>query len=498
MASAMLILICLSATSQTVLPRRNIEDLDPEGDEFKAYTHALQILKDRSEENLYNVESFSWQAWVHNSSNVSLPNGEQVPRDSVNQPDPEYYKMAAEHKYSGSDKVGHPGQCVHRTDIFLAWHRAEFYYFEQILKNTDPDGTFTDSKGNTGPATANLRIPYWDLTEKPTGNRFPEVFEDESSILWVDHRVDERHKDPFYSKAKISSYLYLDWPAFGGYPDGVSGDDSVGGAGRFESQIHNPMHNTGVGGLMRSNTTAAYDPIFFSFHAYIDLVYDEWIRVNKAEDGGTMTSLDGPMRGDQPHKFNLPDWDQGIGVPETMGTVSLYTNHNDLGYTYEISDERKFLSKEELNALLADKKGVPFIFGEEKKSFATVLAKNSDHGPSTERGQSVQSHHISVSHEDLKNFYLHFETAVTTSYTVDVYIHPIDVVPDFSKKKFREKYYVTSSAHWGTPISEDSDEHAHQQDTGSSMGIFLGQALKDIYNESDPSKWVITTNLTQN
>lgn len=489
----MLLLICMGSNAQeTVLPRKNIETLDTAGTEFKSYIHALQILKDRAENDLYDWESLSWQSWVHNSSNVSLPTDQQISRNP-GESDPEFFGRAANHTYPNSTEYGHPGQCVHRTDVFLGWHRAEFFYLEQILKSTDPNGTLTDSKGNKGPATANLRIPYWDFTNMPSGDRFPEVFEDPTSILYYGGRAEGKLKKPFYSKEEIAFYFYQDWPNFGGTPNGVGGD-GITGSGQFELNVHNPMHNTGVGGLMRSDKTAAYDLIFFSFHAYIDLVYDQWITHHGAEDGGTMTSLDTYLRGSQPHKYNLPGWSQGSGVPETMGQVQLYTNHNDLGYTYLIGEEDKFPTNEAVIALLSDKKGVPFVFGEEKKSFATILAKNSMHTPSAERGQSVQSHHITVSDDDVINDYLDYETSVTTSYTVDVYIHPIDVDPDFSKKKFRNQYFVTSASHWGVPEGEESDHHAED---GSSINIYIGQALQDIQEHSDPSQWVITTNLTQ-
>jgi len=35
--------------------------------------------------------------------------------------------------------LAHPGMCEHGKDLFLPWHRAEFYYFEKILQGADPD-----------------------------------------------------------------------------------------------------------------------------------------------------------------------------------------------------------------------------------------------------------------------------------------------------------------------------------------------------------------------
>ena len=54
-----------------VYPRKNIDKLSPT--ELEAYKHALRILYDRSKENVYDIDGFLWQSWVHNCSNLALP-----------------------------------------------------------------------------------------------------------------------------------------------------------------------------------------------------------------------------------------------------------------------------------------------------------------------------------------------------------------------------------------------------------------------------------------
>ena len=52
-------------------------------------------------------------------------------------------------------------------------------------------------------------------------------------------------------------------------------DRMDGGFGKLEDPPHNTMHGY-IGGAMGSPSTAAEDPIYWSFHAYIDLLWWNW------------------------------------------------------------------------------------------------------------------------------------------------------------------------------------------------------------------------------
>lgn len=56
---------------------------------------------------------------------------------------------------------------------------------------------------------------------------------------------------------------------FGGYVKG----SPIGNKGRLERGPHDYMHPHFIGGLMSNPTTAAMDPIYFSFHCFIDLLW---------------------------------------------------------------------------------------------------------------------------------------------------------------------------------------------------------------------------------
>ena len=69
---------------------------------------------------------------------------------------------------------------------------------------------------------------------------------------------------------------------------------TVGGAGQFESAHHNPMHSLYFAGDMQNPRLAALDPGFFSFHAYIDLVFQFWLDRQSHHDIAVVERERGP------------------------------------------------------------------------------------------------------------------------------------------------------------------------------------------------------------
>lgn len=268
-ACVMFIGLSVDAGAGTVT-RKNIDDLTNQ--ELAAFEHAIQILKDRSAANPYDEAGYLWQAWVHNCPSTWVPvDGKPDGRAqcdfwSANRTTPPTTPgVTYERRF--------PGMCEHGKDLFLPWHRAQFYYFEQILQATDPDGTVTDSRGITGPSTRDVAVPYWNWTRAPSGDRYPVALENRESPLYHENRIHDPiapGEAPYASPLLIGYMIHnLDWPAFGGYANAQGA-----GYGRFEQMSHNPMHSEYFGGDMASPSTAALDPGFFVFHAYIDLLYE--------------------------------------------------------------------------------------------------------------------------------------------------------------------------------------------------------------------------------
>src|SRR5262249_48539132 len=79
-----------------------------------------------------------------------------------------------------------------------------------------------------------------------------------------------------------------DWNRFAG------GVKSQGGFyGAFEQPSHNQMHFAYVGGSMADPSEAAMDPIYWSFHCFIDFTWDRWQQMYQKMP----TSLDAVLQG---------------------------------------------------------------------------------------------------------------------------------------------------------------------------------------------------------
>jgi hypothetical protein len=249
--------------------RKNIECLSP--DELATYRHAIDVLKKRdpSKDNpkdpLHN--SYQWYAALHNGD-------------------------------------GNISNCNHINELFLPWHRALLLVFEHALQESDPDH-----------GTRSIMLPYWNWAVDPTGLRYPKVFEVKGDVLYA-VRATKQPEKRLYNEAQLENVIQTstNWRMFGGSP--CSDPDCPGSApGTLEHPWHNRMHGW-IGGAMNVDTTAAVDPLFWSFHDYIDLVFARW---QIAHPGQALGCADCKMRG-------MPEW-----TPRNV------TNTEDLGYVYDLT-----------------------------------------------------------------------------------------------------------------------------------------------------------------
>jgi hypothetical protein len=215
-------------------PRKDINTLAD--NELDNYIHAIQVLRQRSQSDPTDPTGFDFQAALHNDMNV--------------------------------------GPCEHGSDLFLPWHRAHLHYFERLLQLADP------------PRTAEVTIPYWDWLHPESVGKFPRAF-DKPGLSEPDRDVglEDLPDDTLAIVTETS-----DWNQFGGYPK----DNPDGDYGDLEFRPHNDMHSFFIGGKMSDPGTAAQDPIYFSFHCFIDLLWSEWQRRNGSP---APTSPDADLRG---------------------------------------------------------------------------------------------------------------------------------------------------------------------------------------------------------
>lgn len=218
--------------------RKNIDSLST--DELANYKHAVGIIIQRGSANPSAQDGYVWQADLHNDFERERCDGSE-------------------------------GACEHRSELFFPWHRAHLAGFEFLLRAADP------------PRTAKVTIPYWDWTQEASGARFPKAFEDRASPLFHDvryHDVSPGRPRIKWDAEEIKRFVQETvWFRFSGNP--LNPDGTGGSQGWVEGGPHNPLHGSiGPRGGMGHPFTAAKDPIYWSFHTYIDLIWARWQRIH--------------------------------------------------------------------------------------------------------------------------------------------------------------------------------------------------------------------------
>lgn len=363
------------------MKRKDINELSDS--EIADYIHSLDILRKRSNQNPNDENGYAFQAGLHNDVFI--------------------------------------GPCEHGNDLFFAWHRAHLHYFEKLLQNADL------------PRTANVTIPYWDWLHPEASGKFPARFD--TSGLFMSGRNNTATALPSDTLQIVTDET--NWNAFGGYPKG----NPEGDYGRLELGPHNYMHGFFIGGRMGDPSTAAEDAIYWSFHAFIDLLWAEWQRRNGMPSA---TSPDSNLRGflgKENHK------------------VRKFQKITDLDYEYDYTDKLKeafgvnqpepeshnLLTSEHLRPLFTDE--LPDELDREARAQYALPSV-----PSTTRIAFVRLVNLKV--------------PTTGSYMLRGYLHPKDVPFNKDDQGFMLKYSVGYVALWKSHQPEDthgvhSDDNVH-------------------------------------
>lgn len=279
----------VGSTARAAVPlRKNVDSLSR--DELDNYKHAVGILIQRGLANPAAKDGYIWQANLHNDFERERPDGTY-------------------------------GACEHRSELFFPWHRAHLAGFEFLLRATDP------------PRTSNVTIPYWDWTKPASGIRFPKAFEDTTSPLFHSGRYltqDDVPEDGVILRmiqwdaedVRTRIVQESNWFLFAGHPVGSTDE----GPGTLERTAHNTIHPS-IGRTMGNPFTASEDPIYWSFHAYIDLVWARWQRVHVSPT--------------HPQFFSTPDakiWvEPFVPLVKHMAQTDMLPAGYQYGYDYDFS-----------------------------------------------------------------------------------------------------------------------------------------------------------------
>lgn len=478
------------AGASEVRYRKNIDDLSPA--ELAAYKHAVKMMKQKSQQNIFDRSGHIWQAWVHNCTQVDVFDARQASlsaaglKRALSNPGQDSCQILNLIKVPNGTLTHpeNPGNCEHQKNTFLQWHRAQLYFYEQALQAADPEGRY-------GPSTSKVALPYWNFTRLPSGRRFPRAFEDIDSPLYDS----TRYKDALPSSLPTSSpYLlayqiyYMDWPSFGG--------DEIGtrSGGGLETKIHNRMHARYIGGNMADNVTAGLDPIFYVFHNFLDYAFDKWLDGN-GQQGVTGSGRSLFMRAEQdaalpkPAGFTASAAERADSRPYTkdMGRAEIYFDTIAQGYGFQPRAGGEFIPRADIQALIDAHQGAGFVFGDQTSLFSALL-KQGDGGAAARPQVKRSSAYVIPGKAVDKPFRAALQfarkgTATDYSFQADVYLYPQGVAEQIADQGFRDRYLVSNTSHWAL------SGHAHGE-------IRIAEDIGAIVNSLSAGKagqgWVLT------
>ena len=160
-----------------------------------------------------------------------------------------------------------PLYCLHHVPGYNPWHRAYMFSFENALRSV--------------PGCENVTLPYWDIT-KP----FPEVlkappFDKYTLPQDIGQGFNKGYVTQRFDYAEIQQNLLTysvvddlqraltktDWEDFHGFWSGAPYNTIIA--------AHDGGHGS-IGPTMANQSVAAYDPVFWFFHANWDRLWWEW------------------------------------------------------------------------------------------------------------------------------------------------------------------------------------------------------------------------------
>jgi len=407
--------LCLTAAA-LAQPRVRMNIDDPRFD-LDGYKIAVQVLKDRDKDPNHHDDPVNW-----------INNG--------------YTYFANLHDFFDGSNSG----CIHGSEVFLPWHRELLYRYEMAIRAAKPG------------RTDNLTIPYWDWSQPPSGSSYPKAFEDKSSVLFSATR--NMPISGHYDANEIDTMIgdTQDWTIFAGDPCSLKPNCGPGQNcakcpsfkfGALEDPFHNNMHGW-CGPPMEDPTTAVEDPIFWSFHAFIDHIYARWQCAHQK----LPVCMDCNFRGMTDSKVrDVVDIERQLGylydnvpscMPEAASTAALMM----------AAPQARSMSTAESASPRTKERHIPLALHVEKTKKKAAAPAPSNLGPYI-YDLPLPAANFQTAHVDISGL----PVPTTFSYSGKVYLYPPDAQFKPGDADFTRRYRVRDFGVWARP-PEKGGEHA--------------------------------------
>ena len=156
--------------------------------------------------------------------------------------------------FAGVHGLPLPIECVHNDTFWLPWHRAYLYFFEMSLRKLESSVTLPWWNWATQTVPAAFTTPAQNnpltsakITPAAQGGAPPDTF--------------RAGPGPLPTTAQID--------------DAIGRDDFLDFSGALR-QLHNNVHVAFAPGTMRFVERAAFDPIFWAHHTFVDRAWRMW------------------------------------------------------------------------------------------------------------------------------------------------------------------------------------------------------------------------------
>lgn len=362
----------------------------------------------------------------------------------------------------------HSNWCLHYQEAFLPWHRANLLWFEQQIGMAIPYWNFMSPDAiNDGAPAAGLLAPFRELTYRSprTGEvranplRFAVAFEARSKACtgrdapgvdcryvqrfpWLYTSGDEDREQRLQWLALLGTFqrqidFALGWPVFS-TPEGVPGmpwadiptfhppqpdrlyPHRTDFDGLYE-QPHDNLHGW-IGPDMADNNYTAFDPVFWSLHSGIDMIFERWLRAHPASQYSSNFPLR-PFTGPRAEELDLRS--PSPFVYTTLGDMA--KDSRCLGYDYGPTGE-------------AQAKGAPLAAGRPRAAAAGA----DDDTAATARAPAGA--HLYILFPDTR--------CILETYTIDVFLNLPEPAPEHMRDGAAD-HFVGRITRLGMGIKDD-------------------------------------------